>query len=38
MKVPSKNLHAQIKFIKPLHVFFVAVYHLVLTGEVKRDH
>ena len=38
IKVHSKNLHAQTKFIKPLHIFFVAVcYHLVLTGKMKRD-
>ena len=38
IKVYSKNLHAQTKLIKPLHIFFVAVYyHLVLTGKIKRD-
>ena len=38
IKVQSKNLHAKTKFLKPLHIFFVAVYyHLVLTGKRKRD-
>ena len=33
-----KNLHVQTQFIKPLHIFFVAVYyHLVVTGKIKRD-
>ena len=38
IKVHSKNVHAQTTFIKPLHIFFVAVYyHLVLTSKIKRD-
>ena len=39
MKVHSKNLHAQTKFIKPSRIFFFVTvyYHLVLTGKMKRD-
>ena len=37
IKVHFKNLHAQTKFIKPLHIFLAVYYHLVLTGKIKRD-
>ena len=38
MKVHSKNLHAETKFIKPLHTFFCSrLFSLVLTGKMKRD-
>ena len=30
-------MHAQAKFIKPLHFFLAVYYYLVLTGKVKRD-
>ena len=33
----SKNVHAQAKFVKPVHIFLAVYYDLVLTGKLERD-